>query len=383
MRYITGWRVGIPCPAPRPSRRRATIAEVILGALVVAIWVFILAGRGGFWRMRVVLPPPLDGPLPSVVAVVPARNEADVVARAAASLVKQRYGGEFHVVLVDDHSTDGTAEAASQTGATVIPADPLLPGWTGKLSAVATGIRYAARFSPEYLLLTDADIEHPPDNLAGLVARAAGGYDLVSYMAMLHCGNTAERALIPAFVFFFFLLYPPSRGTGAAGGCMLVRRVTLERAGGIEAIRGRLIDDCSLAAAIRKAGGRVWLGLNPEVRSIRPYTGVAEIGRMISRSAFTQLRYSWMLLAGTVAGLLLTYVVPVVLGVRGSPWGIAAWILMTIAYLPAVRYYRVSPLWAPLLPAIAVFYMGATVHSAIAHARGKGGAWKGRDGPVQ
>jgi hopene-associated glycosyltransferase HpnB len=362
---------------------RATIAKVILGAIVVAIWLYILLGRGGFWQMRVVPPPPLSGPLPSVVAVVPARNEADVVARAAGSLVKQRYSGEFHIVLVDDHSTDGTAEAASQTGATVIPADPLLPGWTGKLSAVATGVRYASRFSPEYLLLTDADIEHPPDNLAGLVARARSGYDLVSYMATLHCGNTAERALIPGFVFFFFLLYPPAWGTGAAGGCMLVRRETLERAGGIDAIRSQLIDDCSMAAAIRKAGGRVWLGLNPTVRSIRPYTGFAEIGRMISRSAFTQLRYSWILLAGTIAGLLLTYVVPVALALRGSPWGIAAWILMTIAYLPAIRYYRVSPLWAPLLPAIAVFYAGATVHSAIAHARGRGGAWKGRNGPVQ
>jgi len=347
---------------------------VILGALVVAIWLFILLGRGGFWRFRVVPPPPFTGPWPRVVAVVPARNEADVVARAAASLAGQRYDGEFHVVLVDDHSTDGTGPAAAHTGATVIPADPLLPGWTGKLSAVATGVRYAARFAPEYLLLTDADIEHPPDNLAGLVARASAGYDLVSYMATLHCGNTAERALIPAFVFFFFLLYPPDWGTGAAGGCMLVRRDPLERAGGIEAIRGAIIDDCSLAASIGKAGGRVWLGLNPGVRSLRPYTGFAEIGRMISRSAFTQLRYSWLLLVGTIAGLLLTYVVPVVLAFRGSPWGIAAWLLMTLAFLPAVRYYRQSPLWVPLLPAIAIFYMGATIHSALA----KGGKWKGR-----
>jgi hopene-associated glycosyltransferase HpnB len=350
---------------------------VIFGAILVAIWAYLLLGRGLFWRMRIVPPPPLSR-APSVVAIVPARNEADVVARAAASLAKQRYPGDVHVVFVDDHSTDDTAAAAAQPGVTVIPADPLLPGWTGKLSAVATGIRYAARFDPEYLLLTDADIEHPPDNLAGLVARAGAGYDLVSYMATLHCGNTAERALIPAFVFFFFLLYPPDWGTGAAGGCMLVRRDTLEQAGGIDAIRGALIDDCSLAAAIRKAGGRVWLGLNPAVRSLRPYTGFAEIGRMISRSAFTQLRYSWILLAGTIAGLALTYLAPVVLALQGSPWGIAAWALMTLAYLPAVRYYRVSPLWAPLLPAIAIFYMGATVHSALAHARGKGGAWKGR-----
>jgi hopene-associated glycosyltransferase HpnB len=348
------------------------------GVIVVAIWLYLLLGRGGFWRMRVEPPPKLHGPAPRVVAVVPARNEADVVARAAKSLAAQQYDGEFHVVLVDDHSTDGTAEAASAAGVTVVPADPLLPGWTGKLSAVATGVRYAARFDPEYLLLTDADIEHPADNLAGLVARADAGYDLVSYMAALHCGNTAERALIPAFVFFFFLLYPPKWGTGAAGGCMLVRRDALDRAGGIEAIRGALIDDCSLAAAIRRAGGRVWLGLNPAVRSLRPYSGWSEIGRMISRSAFTQLRYSWLLLAGTIAGLSITYVAPVVMALGGSPWGIVAWLLMSVAYFPATRYYRVSPLWAPLLPAIAIFYMGATIHSAIAHRKGRGGAWKGR-----
>lgn len=351
---------------------------MVLGAAVVAIWVFILAGRGWFWRMRVDPPPRMRGAAPRVVAVVPARDEADVVGRAMTSLLKQQYAGEFQIILVDDHSSDGTADAATAAGVTVIPADPLPPGWTGKLSAVATGIRYAARFTPEYLLLTDADIEHPPGNLAGLAARADAGYDLVSYMATLHCGNLAERALIPAFVFFFFLLYPPKWGTGAAGGCMLLRRETLERAGGIEAIRGALIDDCSLAAAIRRTGGRVWLGLNPGLRSIRPYSGFGEIGRMISRSAFTQLRYSWLLLGGTVAGLVLTYIVPPVLAFSGSWWGVAAWALMTIAFLPAVRYYRLSALWAPLLPAIAVFYLGATIHSAVAHLRGQGGMWKGR-----
>lgn len=355
---------------------------MILGAIVVAIWVYILTGRGGFWTMRVEPVPESGGRAPKVVAVVPARNEADVIARSTTSLAKQRYAGEFHVILVDDHSTDGTAEAAARAGIAAIPADPLAPGWTGKLSAVATGVRHAARLDPEYLLLTDADIEHPPDNVAGLVARAqAGGYDLVSYMAKLHCGTFAEQALIPAFVFFFFLLYPPEWGTGAAGGCMLVRRETLARTGGIEAIRGQLIDDCSLAAAIRAAGGRVWLGLNPGVRSIRPYQGFGEIGRMISRSAFAQLRHSWLLLVGTIAGLALTYVAPPVLAIGGSPWGIAAWAMMTVAFYPAVRYYRASPLWAPLLPLIAVFYAGATIHSAAAHAFGRGGVWKGRTAP--
>lgn len=356
---------------------------MILGGVVVAIWVWLLVGRGGFWRMRVEPAPKRTGAAPSVVAVVPARNEADVVGRAIGSLAKQRYAGAFHVVLADDHSDDGTAEAARAAAGpealTVVEAPPLEKGWTGKLWAVHAGVAEAARLGPEYLLLTDADIAHPSDNVEELVARAqAGGHDLVSYMATLHCGNLAERALIPAFVFFFFMLYPPKWATGAAGGCILIRREMLERIGGIERIRGELIDDCALADAARSAGGRVWLGLSRETRSIRPYSGFAEIGRMISRTAFTQLRYSTWRLAGTVAGLAVTYVAPVVLAVSGSWWGAAAWALMTVAYFPATRFYGVSPLWAVSLPAIAVFYMGATVHSAIAHWMGRGGLWKGR-----
>jgi hopene-associated glycosyltransferase HpnB len=356
---------------------------IILGIFVTAIWLFLFVGRSGFWRMRVEPPPARAGPAPRVAAVVPARNEADVVARSIGSLAKQRYQGEFHVVLIDDHSEDMTADTARSAAPAdilaVIDAPPLQAGWTGKLSAVNAGTKEADRFHPEYLLLTDADITHPPDNVEELVARAqAGGYDLVSYMATLHCGNLAERALIPAFVFFFFLLYPPRRGTGAAGGCMLLRRAMLDRIGGIERIRGELIDDCSLAAALRSAGGRVWLGLSPETRSIRPYRGFREIGKMISRSAFTQLRYSPWLLAGTVLGLVAVYALPPILAILGVWWGWASWALMTAAYLPATRFYRVSPLWALALPAIAMFYLGATVHSAVEHWRGRGGLWKGR-----
>jgi hopene-associated glycosyltransferase HpnB len=356
---------------------------MILGVIVVAVWVYLLAGRGGFWRMRVEAPPKRAGRAPSVVAVVPARNEADVVGRAVGSLCKQLYSGEFHVVLIDDHSDDGTAEvalAASRADVlTVIDAPPLARGWTGKLWAVNAGLAHAERFAPEYLLLTDADIAHPPNNVDDLVARAqTGGYDLVSYMATLHCESFPERALIPAFVFFFFMLYPPKWGAGAAGGCMLVRREMLQRIGGIERIRGELIDDCSLAAAIRSAGGRVWLGLSPETRSIRPYPGFAGIGRMISRTAFTQLRYSVWLLAGTVFGLLLTYIAPPALALSGSWWGAAAWLLMAIVYFPVARFYRVSPLWGLFLPGVAGFYLMATVASAVEHWRGHGGLWKGR-----
>ncbi|MGP8247260.1 MAG: glycosyltransferase [Bryobacteraceae bacterium] len=364
--------------------------------LALAIWVYLLTGRGGFWLERAATPPRLNASrkYPSVVVVVPARNEAPVVEKAIGSLAGQRYPGAFHIVLVDDSSTDGTAEAARAAAAaerlSVIRAAPPAAGWTGKMWAVAQGVRYAARFQPDYLLLTDADIVHAPDNLAGLVARAEGSdYRLVSYMATLECRSLPERALIPAFVFFFFLLYPPRwirnprrRTAGAAGGCMLVERKALESSGGIEAIGGALIDDCSLAAQIKNAGGGVWLGLSSATHSIRAYGSFGEIGRMISRSAFTQLRHATPLLLGTTAGLALTYLLPPVAAIaaprKAALAGALAWGLMSLAYAPMLRYYRKSLLWAPLLPLIACFYLCATIHSAVAYWRGEGGQWKGR-----
>jgi len=361
---------------------------MVLGLTVLAIWLCLLVARGGFWVVREQpAPGPAPSPAPSVAAVIPARNEAETVGSAVTSLAAQDYPGDFRMVLVDDASDDGTAAIARSFAPpgklTVVTGAPLAPGWTGKLWAVSQGV---ARVQPDYYLLTDADIVHPPANVSALVARAAaGGYDLVSYMAMLRCESLAERALVPAFVFFFFLLYPPAwirnprrRTAGAAGGCMLVRREALERIGGIAKIRGELIDDCALAREIKRSGGRVWLGLNTETRSIRRYETFAEIGRMISRTAFTQLQYSAWLLAGTIAGLLLTYLAPPALALRGSWFGAAAWALMTIAYIPILRFYRRSWLWAPLLPLVALFYSAATIASAIAHWRGAGGMWKGR-----
>jgi len=366
------------------------------GGISVAIWLYLLFARGAFWRMREAPPEGAQpDPAPPVVAVVPARNEAPVVAQSVGSLAAQRYPGAFHIVLVDDDSEDGTG-AVAQTAAgpdrlTLVRTGVLPNGWTGKLWAVSEGVRAAASHPAEYLLLTDADIVHPPGNVSALVARAAaGGYDLVSYMATLECRTLAEQALIPAFVFFFFLLYPPAwiasarhRTAGAAGGCILIHCATLERLGGIARIRGELIDDCALARAVKAAGGRVWLGLSTGTRSIRAYAGFGEIGRMISRTAFTQLRYSVWLLIGTVLGLALTYLAPPLLTLfapRGLARGLGglAWLLMSMAYYPAVRYYRRPIFWAPLLPLIAVFYMAATVHSALAHWRGAGGLWKGR-----
>ena len=360
----------------------------------LAAWLYLLVGRGGFWRMREA--PPARGPAQraNVVAVVPARNEADVVERAVESLQAQKAPGEFRIVLVDDGSTDGTAERARSAAPmellAVLESQALPAGWTGKLWALHQGIQYAERFQPDFLWLTDADIVHPPGSLAGLVARAEDERcDLVSLMATLHCRSFAERALIPAFVFFFFMLYPPAwirdprrEVAGAAGGCMLVRRSAMDRIGGVAAIRGEWIDDCALAAAVKEGGGRVWLGLSRATRSIRPYRGWGELEAMIARTAFTQLNHSVLLLAVTAAGLIVVYLAPPLLTFAARPpakWaGAAAWLLMSAAYYPTLRFYRAGWIWAPLLPLTAAFYLASTLHSAAAHWRGRGGQWKGR-----
>ena len=361
---------------------------ILVGGLALAIWIYLLIGRGMFWRMR--SEDSETTAAAGVTAIIPARNEADVIGRAVASLAAVR------VVVVDDASDDATADIARASGAIVVTARPLAAGWSGKLWAVSEGLKAAQADAPEFWLLTDADIVHPPDNIGGLVARArTGGYDLVSYMVRLQCRTVAEQTLIPAFVFLFFMLYPPAwirsaqhRTAGAAGGCMLVRRDALDRIGGIERIRGALIDDCALASEIKRSGGKVWLGLSSMTCSIRSYRTFGEIGRMISRTAFTQLGHSWFLLAGTIAGLALTYLAPPALTLL-SPAGAAkgmgalAWLLMSAAYFPAVRFYGRPWFWAMMLPAVAVFYMGATLYSALAWLRGRGGLWKGRTQALQ
>ena len=370
----------------------------IAGAGTLAVWIYLMLCRGGFWREFLNANQAgarrETGPRPRVAAVVPARNEAAVVGRSIASLAGQDYRGAFRVVLVDDASTDGTAEAARSAAApsllTVIRAAPLPAGWSGKLWAISEGIREADGFEPEYLWLTDADIVHPAGSLDVLTARAeSDGYDLVSAMATLSCRTPAERALIPAFVFFFFLLYPPawirsSRHTmaGAAGGCILIRRSMLDRIGGVAAIRGELIDDCALARSVKRHGGRVWLGLGATTESIREYATFGEIGSMISRTAFTQLHHSVPVLLGALAGLAFAFLAPPLLTIAApqpaAGMGALAWLLMSIAYFPALRFYRCPWYWAPLLPLAAAFYSGATLHSALAYWRGAGGVWKGR-----
>lgn len=362
----------------------------ILAILVLAIWLGL--ALTGFWTCRErddVAPLAQPGVWPEVVAVVPARDEADVITRSIGSLIAQDYPGPFRVMLVDDNSSDGTGTLARTLGSdrlTVLDGAPLAAGWTGKLWAVHQGI--AASGSPHYLWLTDADIEHAPDTLRQLVGIAtAGQRRLVSFMAKLHCATWAEKLLIPAFIWFFMMLYPFNwvnrKGpiAGAAGGCVLVEREALEAAGGIAAMRGALIDDCTLGKLI-KAHGPIWLGLTNRSRSIRPYTGWREIGMMIARSAYAQLRYNPLLLMGTVFGLALVFLVPWWLMFTQSgfaAWGgglAAAW--MVALYLPVLRFYGRQRVWALALPLVAVFYLGCTLYSAWAYYRGRGGMWKGR-----
>jgi len=363
----------------------------LLGGLPLLIWLGLILAHGQFWRARVTDRgmPPVPAHWPSVTVVVPARNEADVIARSIGSLLEQDYPGVFRVILVDDNSSDGTADAAralNDDRLTILNGAPLPAGWTGKLWALSQGIAAAER--PEFLWLTDADIEHAPDTLRALVSRAEdGGLQLVSLMARLHCATWAERMLVPAFVFFFQMLYPfdrvnrPKGIGGAAGGCMLVRRTALERAGGIAAIRNALIDDCTFGALIKRHG-RIWLGLTDRSRSIRPYRDIGSITAMISRSAYAQLGYSPLTLIGTLLGLFLVFGAPPLLALTGSGAGrimaAMAWVLMALSFQPMLRFYDRSPLYGVVLPLIGAFYAGCTLLSAWQHHRGRGGMWKGR-----
>jgi hopene-associated glycosyltransferase HpnB len=388
---------------PEVSVASMTFAYVA-AAVPLAIWLYLLLARGGFWRVSRSLqpPPPSLGPAGSrgrrVIAIVPARNEAEGIGKAVSSLLAQSLVPPLQLIVIDDGSTDGTADearrAAEAVGAgarlTVLRGAPLAPGWTGKLWAMSQGVAAAAAANPDFLLLTDGDIEYVPGEVAALADRAeAEHFDLVSLMVRLSTTSFAERCLIPAFVFFFLKLYPPawiasprSSVAGAAGGCMLIRPTALARAGGLAAIRDRIIDDCALARVVKSSGGRIWLGLARETRSLRVYGSFGEIGEMISRTAFNQLRHSYLALGATLLGLAVTYLAPPLLLLTRAPvamgLGAGAWLLMSGCYLPMVRFYRLSPAYALSLPLVALFYGAATVYSALQYAAGRGGKWKGR-----
>ena len=394
---------------------------LVLSLLSLTIWLVLVGFRGQFWRSDQRLSPTdyqlPDSGWPAVCAIVPARNEAAVLPTTLRSLLQQDYPGPLTVVLVDDQSTDGTAQIAAKTAQQlqcepllqVIETDPLPPGWSGKLWAVNQGIQQVLQQDctlPDYFLLSDADICHNSNNLRDLVSKAQQeNLDLVSLMVLLRCDSVWERLLIPAFVFFFEKLYPfrwvndsSCSTAAAAGGCMLVEREALRRAGGIAAIREALIDDCALAEAIQSAGktasprkGKLWLGLTTTTHSLRAYTTLESIWTMVARTAFTQLHYSPWLLLGTLIGMGLVYMVPpasLVLGLCAGFWsqaiaGALTWSLMTIAYWPTVRLYKLSPLWTLSLPITAILYTLMTLDSALRYWRGQGGAWKGRVYPLR
>jgi hopene-associated glycosyltransferase HpnB len=419
--------------------------QLSIGVLSLAIWLYLVFARGAFWRLR-----PFDDDLaqhaapnkwPSVVAIVPARNEAETIGQTLAALLQQDYAGELSVIVVDDHSEDATSQIAqriaqqknAESRVEIHPASTLPAGWTGKLWALNEAVTRAAAGAakralsdelregtpsavpengskswalapegrvlsgslvdealPAFYWFTDADILHAPNTLGRLVSRAEQNkLNLASLMVLLQAKTLPERALIPAFLFFFLKLYPPgwtanpnARTAGAAGGCILLRRESLERLGGFAAIRNEVIDDCALARAVKRSGGKIWMGLTRASVSLRAYSSFSEIRDMIARTAFTQLRYSALLLAGTLAGMFFTYLAPVALLFVQNPapriLGLATWLLMSASFLPTVRFYRVSPLWAPLLPLTALFYSYATWLSAVRYWLGRGGQWKGR-----
>jgi hopene-associated glycosyltransferase HpnB len=395
----------------------AIITICALATAAALAWIYLLALHGRYWRTSARLPPLARAPhiLPAITAVIPARNEADILPACLPSVLGQEYGGPLTVVLVDDDSSDDTAKVAARLGADhtrellVVRARPTPAGWAGKVWAMSEGLS-AARHSAagrdaDYILFTDADIAYRPGTVHALAwAAVSGEYAIVSQMALLRTGSRWEKLLIPAFVYFFAQLYPfsrvgrpRSRTAAAAGGCMLVRAHALTEAGGLEAIRGARIDDVALARLLKRAGGRCWLGLSTDVVSLRPYERLADIWDMIARSAYAQLRYSVALTAGTVVGLAWLYLLPPAAAVAGvillalgpaaaaagtAAWltaaGLAGWLGMSVTYLPMLRLYRLSALRAPSLPLVAAMYAAMTADSARRHHRGRGGEWKGR-----
>lgn len=365
----------------------------------LAAWTYLLFFHHGFWKSDQRLPAktaPLDQ-WPAVVAIVPARNEAESIGQVAAALRAQNYAGAFRIIVVDDASDDGTADIArAATGKhalQVLTAPPLPAGWIGKLAALNAGLAEAG--TPDYVLFTDADVVHPPATLSHLVSKAVNDKrDLVSLMVRLRCESFWERRLIPAFIFFFQMLYPfravnsdTSRVAAVAGGCVLLRHDALTRAGGLEAIRGNIIDDCALAGAVKKSGGRLWLGLTDTSHSLRRVDSLGPLWGMVRRTAFTQLRHSWILLLCTVVGLALVFLGPP-LAVLTTPWhhtvpatvaGAFAWFFMSLAYAPTLIDYRRGPGAGLALPLIAALYAAMTIDSALAHLVRRGGSWKGRN----
>lgn len=370
------------------------MTALALAALLA--WIVLLFGRGFFWLARdddrdaASLPDPAEWP--AVAAVIPARNEAETVAGTVASLCAQDYPGPLRIVVVDDRSADGTgalARAAGDGRVLVVTGSERPPGWSGKLNALRQGLDAVAGEDHARILFTDADIVHEPDSLRRLVQRMEHGrLDLVSLMARLRCLSVAERWLIPAFVFFFAMLYPfrwsnnpRARTAAAAGGCVLLRRASFEARGGLDSIRGRIIDDCALAGMMKRGGGRLWLGLTERVRSLRAYEDLGTIRAMVARTAYAQLGYNPWILLGMVAAMALVFLAPPLLAVfaeGAARWiGLLAWGMMALAFAPTLCRFGLSPLRGLALPLVAGIYLLFTLDSARAEWAGRGGLWKG------
>jgi hopene-associated glycosyltransferase HpnB len=373
-----------------------------LALLTLAIWLALIASLGAFWQVwrfdadRDSVPEPPAWP--SVAAIVPARNEARTIGETIRSLARQQYPGEFRIIVVDDASEDGTAEiarrAADSAGITsrleVVAAPALRSGWTGKVWAMDAGAKAASKYTPQWFWFIDADIVVAPDALRRLVSRATRDrLSLASLMVLLEAKSFAERLLVPPFLYFFLMLYPPrwiadgkKRIAGAAGGCLLLGAEALQQIGGCAAISGEVIDDCALAQAVKRSGRRIWMGLTRTSRSVRRYATFSEMRELIARTAFTELHYSALELLGTLAGLVLVFLLPVAMTFAGDlhawPFALAAWVLMTVSIVPTLVFYRVSPLFALFLPAAALFYAYATALSAVRYWLGHGALWKGR-----
>jgi hopene-associated glycosyltransferase HpnB len=359
-------------------------------------WAWLLAFRGRFWRVDPLPNAPEPARWPEVVAVIPARDEADCIGETVRSLLAGDYPGPLSIVVTDDHSQDGTAGKAYAAAldleatdrVTIVSAPPLPEGWSGKMWAQEQGVAEAVKLHPfaDLYLLTDADIRHGPGQLRRMVARLeAERLDLASLMVRLPTESWIEKAVVPAFIFFFRLLYPfrwvadnTKVTAGAAGGYMLIRRPVLEKIGGIAAIRSALIDDCALAAKVKRAGGRLSLDLADETVSSRRYRSAGDLWMMIARSAYTQLNHSPLLLLGTLIAIIVGFFLPVIFGLALYLPALLAWAALSVAYLPILRYHRLGLWMAPLLPVVAIFYLGATLDSARRHWTGRGGLWKGR-----
>ena len=371
----------------------------LIATIPLAIWIYLFFARGSFWQLHEddTEPKSLDR-WPRVVAIVPARNEAETVASSVSSLAKQDFAGGLSVIVVDDHSDDGTGplalKAAEESGAarrvSIRAAADLPPGWTGKVWAMNEGVTAVSEEAPDFFWFTDADIEHAPHTLRRLVSRAEkDSLDLASLMVLLQAKTFPERLLIPPFLYFFLMLYPPrwiadpkAFTAGAAGGCILLRRTVLERLGGLGAIRNKVIDDCALARAVKKSGGKIWMGFTRASVSLRSYGTFAEIRDLIARTAFTQLRYSSLLLLATLVALFAIYLLPLIsfFGGEDPAWFLAATAicLMAVSFGVTVRFYNLKFFWAMTLPVAATFYAYATCVSAVRFWFGRGAQWKGR-----